>query len=478
MFTVSVSAFAPVPVQTAVDYVADFRNAPHWQRGLAAVETDGPFPAARKVVEVRRLLGRRIEAPGELVTWEPGAGFTVRGGSGPLRAESRYGFVPEGDGTRITLQLTMSAAWPLRAIEPLLRRSLTRELDTAIRLLADILDGFAGRPSETRPVSPPHTARPGGHDLRGATALVTGASRGLGYLIARELAEQGCQLALCARTAADLDRVAGDLREYGAKVVTMACDIGDRAQAEDFVRMAEAELGPPDILVNNASVMQVGPLGAMTDADFQEALQVMFWGTVHTTLAALTHMRGRRSGNIVNIASIGGKMSIPHLLPYSCAKSAMIGFSQGLRTEVADDGIRVTTVLPGMLRTGSHLRASYKGDPAREFAWFAVGSSMPLATMDAERAARRIVAVMRRGRAQIVLPGPAVTGIWLQALFPAAMATAMRRVNRLLPKDTGGGQAEGIAIRGPAQSRLRHLATLLNDEAARRFNQIPPPGER
>lgn len=477
MFTVAVSAFTRVPVQTAVDYVADFRNAPHWQRGLAAVETDGPFPAARTVVEVRRLLGRRIEAPGELVAWQPGAGFTVRGHSGPLRAESRYEFVAEGDGTRITLHLTMSAAGPLRAIEPLLRRSLTSELDAAVRLLADILDGFAGRPSQTRQVPPPRTTRAGRRDLRGTTALVTGASRGLGYLIARELAEQGCHLALCARTAADLDRVAGDLREYGAKVVTVACDIGDQAQAEDFVRTAVAELGPPGILVNNASVMQVGPLSAMTDADFQEALHVMFWGTVHTTLAALTHMRGRRSGSIVNIASIGGKISIPHLLPYSCAKSAVIGFSQGLRAEVADDGVRVTTVLPGMLRTGSHLRVSYKGDPAREFAWFAVGSSMPLATMDAERAARRIVAAMQRGRPQVVLPGPAVTGIWLQDLFPTAMAAAMRSVSRLLPDEAGGDQAEGLAIRRQAQSRLRQLATRLNDEAARRFNQIPP-GER
>lgn len=476
MFTVSVSAFTRVPVQTAIDYVADFRNAPRWQRGLTAVEVDGPFPVASSVVEVRRFLGRRIEAPGDLVAWEPGAGFTVRGHSGPLRVESHYGFAGDADGTRISLDLTMSAGGPLRAIEPVLRRSLTRELNTAFRLLAGILDGDTTESAEPSPGAPGRDvrARRAGAPMRGKAALVTGASRGLGYLIARELAENGCDLALCARTAGDLDRAARDLRGYGVKVVTMACDVSDRGQAEDFVRMAAAEIGPPDILVNNAGVTRVGPLQAMEMADFQEALGVIFWGTVHTTLAALTHMRERRSGNIVNIASIAGKVSIPHLLPYACAKSAMVSFSEGLGAEVAGSGVRVTTVLPGMLRTGSHLRVTYKGDPAREFAWFAVGSSLPMGSMDAERAARRIVTAMRHGRAQVILPGSTTTAVWLQALFPATMARVMRRVNRLLPQGTGAESSEGLAIRGQSGSRFRKWATRLNDEAARRFNQIPP----
>ena len=140
MFTVAVSAFSRVPIEAAIDYVADFRNAPRWQRDLTAVEVDGPFPVAKKVVEVRRFLGLRIEAPGELVAWETGAGFTVRGHSGPLRVESHYGFASEDGGTRITLHLTMSAGGPLRVMEPLLRRSLTRELGTAFKLLAVTLD--------------------------------------------------------------------------------------------------------------------------------------------------------------------------------------------------------------------------------------------------------------------------------------------------------------------------------------------------
>jgi short-subunit dehydrogenase len=507
VFTVAVSAFARVPLEAAIAYVADFRNAPRWQLGLTDVEVDAPFPVAKTVVEVRRFLGRRIEAPGELVDWVPGKGFTVRGHSGPLRVESRYGFAAEGDGTRVNLSLTMAATGVARLGEPVLRRSITRELTQAFERLGSVLGGGLADPPATRPPAGQRAGREGPStarrtesratllrasqataglavgamamraareqvDLQGKTALVTGASRGLGLLIARELAAGGCQLAICARTARDLDRAAGGLRDRGATVATMACDISDEAQAREFVRMASKELGPPDILVNNAGMISVGPLQAMTMADFEEALGVIFWGTVHTTLAALEHMRDRGSGNIVNIASIGGKISVPHLLPYACAKSAVVGFSSGLRSEVAADGIAVTTVLPGQLRTGSHLRTGYKGDAAREFAWFAVGSSLPLASMDAQRAARRIVAAMRRGRAQVVLPAPAVAGIVLNDLFPTAMSAALSGVNRLLPRSSGTDCSDGAAVREQLGSGSRRWATRLNDEAARRFNQL------
>lgn len=510
MFTVEVSALTRVPLETAIAYVADFRNAPEWQRGLTGIQTDGPFPVGRTVVEIRRFLGRRIKAPGELVAWDPGLGFTVRGHSGPLTVESRYGFAPEADGTRVTLHLTMGGRGIVRMAEPLLRHSLTRELQGAFQRLGSILDSHHAAPRTRHAPSPvqgrtatrrrehpwPLSTGPAiwravigaaaglaaarlaarathsPDDLTGKTALVTGASRGLGLLIARELAAQGCRLAICARTAADLDRAAGDLRERGATVVTMACDVSDRAQAEEFVRQACEQLGPADILVNNAGIIRVGPLLTMTPADFEESLDTMFWGTVYTTLAALRYMRGRDGGNIVNVASIGGKVSVPHLLPYSCAKFATVGFSEGLRTEVADDGIRVTTVLPGLLRTGSHIRASYQGNPAGEFAWFAIGSSVPVMSMDAERAARRIVAAMRHGRAELFLPAPAIAATWLHGLFPGIMGTAFRYVNRLLPHGVDEAAVSGLTVQERTESPLLRRATRLNDEASRRFNQL------
>ena len=142
MFTVQVSTLVQAPLAEAFAYVADFRNAPVWQRQLVEVRMDdGPFPDGKRVVEVRNFMGRRIEAPGELVAWNPMNDFTVRGHSGPMHVESRYGFNPEPSGTRIRLRLTMSAQGPARLGEPVLKRTLEHELTIAFRRLAAVLDG-------------------------------------------------------------------------------------------------------------------------------------------------------------------------------------------------------------------------------------------------------------------------------------------------------------------------------------------------
>src|SRR5690606_4950492 len=145
------------------------------------------------------------------------------------------------------------------------------------------------------------------------------------------------------------------------------CDVSDSAQVGKMLETIEAELGPVEVLVNNASIIQVGPLESQEIEDFERAMEINFWGTLHTTLAVLPEMRRRGAGRIVNITSIGGKVAIPHLLPYDCAKFAVVGFSEGLRAEVARHGISVTTVVPGLMRTGSPVNAFFKGDAEREF---------------------------------------------------------------------------------------------------------------
>ncbi len=109
--------------------------------------------------------------------------------------------------------------------------------------------------------------------------------------------------------------------------------------------------GRVDIVVNNAGIIQVGPMSTTTVEDFATALDVMFWGALYPTLAVLPQMRARRSGHVVNITSIGGMVSVPHLLPYTCAKFAAVGLSEGLRTELGQEGIHVTTVVPGWRRS-------------------------------------------------------------------------------------------------------------------------------
>src|SRR5207248_3538573 len=124
--------------------------------------------------------------------------------------------------------------------------------------------------------------------------------------------------------------------------------------------------------------------------------------------AALRLMRrGGRGGRIANVTSIGGKVAVPHLLPYACAKFAAVAYSEGLRAELAGEGIAVTTIVPGLMRTGSFLHASFRGDTEREYALFSLLANAPLASMDAERAARRIVRATRLGEAEVVPTVPA-----------------------------------------------------------------------
>src|SRR5437870_4681425 len=197
--------------------------------------------------------------------------------------------------------------------------------------------------------------------LEDEVAIVTGGSRGLGFAIARELAQAGCRVVICARREDELRRAAEQLAEFG-EVVPVVCDVANRDDVDRMIRTANEYFGSVDIVVNNAGVIEVGPGDAMRLADYQKLMDIMYWGTILTTLAVLPQMKERRHGRIVNITSIGGKISVPHMLPYSGAKFASVGFSEGLHAEVAKDGVVVTTVVPGVMRTGSYRHARFKGD--------------------------------------------------------------------------------------------------------------------
>jgi short-subunit dehydrogenase len=210
-----------------------------------------------------------------------------------------------------------------------------------------------------------------------------------------------------------------------------------------------------------------------TVEDFETALDVMFWGVLYPTLAVLPQMRARHSGRIVNITSIGGMVSVPHLLPYNCAKFAALGLSEGLRAELGQEGIRVTTIVPGLMRTGSHLHARFQGQQEREFTWFALGASLPLISMSAERAARQIVHATRRGEAERILSLPANLLGRLHGLCPGTTTNLLSVVHRLLPRpdDACITSAPGMEVQQRLHSRLLNTLTGLGLAAARRLHQ-------
>jgi NAD(P)-dependent dehydrogenase (short-subunit alcohol dehydrogenase family) len=174
----------------------------------------------------------------------------------------------------------------------------------------------------------------------------------------------------------------------------------------------------------------------MTMDDYQNAMNTHFWGPLYATLAALPHMRERGEGRIVNISSIGGRISVPHLVPYSASKFALVGLSDGLRAELARDNIIVTTVCPGLMRTGSPENAMFKGQHAKEYSWFAISDSLPLASIDADRAGRQIVEACRHGDAELVITVQAKLAILARTVAPELFADALTMVNGLLPGPT------------------------------------------
>lgn len=307
-------------------------------------------------------------------------------------------------------------------------------------------------------------------DVREKTVFITGGSGGLGLVLAREFAKRGAKIAITARDAGALHRAADDLRRLSSYVLTIETDITMREEADAAVQQVRRQFGNIDVLVNNAGTICVGPLEVMTIDDFRDSINTHFWGPYFSTMAVLEGMQDRKQGRIVNISSIGGKISVPHLLPYCVGKFALTGFSEGLRSALLKDNIYVTTVCPGLMRTGSPRNALFKGDNEAEYAWFSISDSLPFLSMNAERAGRRIVRACSRGDAEVVLSLPAAVAVKFQALMPGITADALALVNAVLPS---AGKSETLAKTGKqsVSDVSPSWITALNEHAAESHNQ-------
>ena len=304
-------------------------------------------------------------------------------------------------------------------------------------------------------------ARPA--DLTGEVVMITGASGGLGLALARDLAAEGCALVLCARDPDALASAADELRDRGATVFAQACDVSDRDAVQQLVNDATEQLGSVDALVNNAGVIDVGDVDAADHAVFERMMDVMFWGVVNATLAVLPVMRSKGRGRILTITSIGGRVSPPHLVPYASAKHAAYAFSQGMRAELAADGIAVTTAVPGLMRTGSHRAVTVKDGDRWEFAWFALGGASGVTAADPATASRKIVEALRAGRAVVTIGFDAWVATRLEGLFPGLVTNVVSVLARLLPETDSSERREGMELewaltRSPATAPGRRAA--------------------
>lgn len=325
--------------------------------------------------------------------------------------------------------------------------------------------------------SSPDTTPTAGALPDAGTALVIGGSRGLGLLVAEHLGRRGHHVVVAARHDAELDRAVEQLRGEGLRADSVVLDVTDRDAVNAVVADLEREHGGIDVLMHVAGIIQVGPLEAMVPERFDEAIDVMLKGPVNTALAVVPGMRARGSGRIGIVSSIGGVISVPHLLPYSTAKFGALGFAEGLSAELAGTGVTVTSIVPGLMRTGSHLHAQFTGNAAAEYAWFAPSASMPGVSMDARVAARRMVDAVLAGRVTITLTPVAQLGRLVAGVAPAATVRLMGLAGRLLPKGTDPRVREGMDARtelSPRAQRVVGLLTILGDRMAQRANGTMP----
>jgi len=318
--------------------------------------------------------------------------------------------------------------------------------------------------------------RLGGVRLAGKVALITGGSRGLGLVLARDLGRHGMRVVICARDEEELERARASLVADGIDATALPCDVTDEEGIAGLVADVEENIGPIDLLVNNAGIIQLGPAEAFRLDDYRRAMDVMFWGALNAAEAVLPRMRARRRGTLVNVTSIGAAIGIPHLAPYDAAKFALRGWSEALGAEMARYGISVVTVVPGLMRTGSFGHALVKGRRYAEASLFTLAASLPLLTESAERASHRIVRAVERSERFVVVGAPAKLLRLAHALFPGGVVRALGVVNRLLPPlEEGARDAMPLPSEIFRRGIARSILTALGDRAAKKYNEEPEP---
>ena len=313
-------------------------------------------------------------------------------------------------------------------------------------------------------------------DLENKNVFITGGSRGLGLSLAWNLCAQGASVTLVARDLAELEKGRALLqRDFPrAKVFIKSFDVTDFALFTKCLNQSISEMGGLDLLINNAGAITVGPFESMEMEDFEAQMKLHLYAVIHATKTILPYFRERGGGRILNICSLGGKVAVPHMLPYDVSKFALAGFSQGVGPELEQAGIRLTTAYPTVMRTGSPIQAVFKGDHEKEFEWFQAIDHLPGLSMSADEAAKKILAAVVQGRTEIVLSAPAKLRMLAGVLFPEMTNGLMSLAAKALPTATSrlrktGADSQSAFDKNPLLKPLQARVM----RAREMYNQTP-----
>jgi short-subunit dehydrogenase len=266
----------------------------------------------------------------------------------------------------------------------------------------------------------------GMQELAGRNAIVTGASRGIGVYIARALAAEGINLALSARTLEPIEALAAELSKTGIRAIAIRADVALAAEREVLLQRAQAKLGPIDVLVNNAGLEANLAYSDFSASDIEQMIQVDLIAPMLLTKALLPAMLARKTGHVINIASLAGKSATPFNVPYSAAKGGLVLFSQSLRAELRGTGVSSSVICPGFI-SESGMFAEKERDHAVDVPLI-VGTSKP------EAVAHAVIRALRKDSVEIIVaPGPMRLSQAFNQLFPAAFAWFVMRVGAMDP---------------------------------------------
>jgi NAD(P)-dependent dehydrogenase (short-subunit alcohol dehydrogenase family) len=245
--------------------------------------------------------------------------------------------------------------------------------------------------------------------LHGTVVAITGGGRGIGRATARALSAQGARVAVCDL---DGDTAAATAAELGGDAIGLACDVTDHAALVAFIDAVEERLGPLDVLINNAGIMPVTPLVDEDDASIGRQLELNLRAVIVGTREAMRRMAPRRSGHIVNVASVAGRVGFPHLATSCATKHGVVGLSEAVRAELRGTGVEVSVVMPSLVNT--ELTSGI--------------SQAKVKTIEPEEVANAVVAALQVPRFDVFVPKATGRLVGLGAILPRRAREAVARV--------------------------------------------------
>ncbi len=244
-------------------------------------------------------------------------------------------------------------------------------------------------------------------DFKGKIVLITGASSGIGKEAAIQFAKNGADVILVARRKQKLEQIADDLKKYNTSILVCECDVSDKLQVENMAKLVLEKYGSIDILVNNAGFAIYGSVFDLTTQEIESQMATNYFGMIYCIKNFLPSMIQKKSGHIVNVASVAASFGLPGIASYCASKFAMLGFSEGLKHELKGTGVGITVVSPIMVRTDFFDHPSFQKMPKYS----------PLSLSD-KTVAKAILRAASSPRLEIIVPSVIRVAVWIKHTFP------------------------------------------------------------